>query len=115
MRQTQQLAREVLVMVVISVCYKQGVRLDEQYYLTTHVPLVDRVWGPQGLERTEVRKLTAAADGSAPPYQIIFSAYFPSAETLQAALQHPTSAEVMDDVKNYYDGAPEIFFGEVLA
>jgi hypothetical protein len=44
--------------------------------LNTHVPLVDRVWGPQGLERTEVRKLTAAADGSAPPYQIIFSAYF---------------------------------------
>ena len=102
-------------MAVISVCYKHGVRLDEQYYLTTHVALVDRVWGPQGLERTEVRKLTAAADGSAPPYQIIFSAYFPSPEALQAALQHPTSAEVMNDVKNYYDGTPEIFFGEVVA
>ncbi len=102
-------------MAVISVCYKHGVRLDEQYYLTKHVPLVDRVWGPQGLERTEVRKLTATADGSAPPYQIIFSMYFPSLETFQAALQHPTSAEVMDDVKNYYDGMPEILFGEVLA
>jgi hypothetical protein len=40
---------------------------------------------------------------------------FPSPETLQAALQHPTSAEVMNDVKNYYDGTPEIFFGEVVA
>lgn len=58
-------------MAVITVCYKHGDRLDEQYYLTTHVPLVERVWGPQGLERAEVRKLTAAADGSAPPYQII--------------------------------------------
>jgi len=115
MGQHKNLHRRVLVVAVISVCYKHGVSLDEQYYLTTHVPLVDRVWGPQGLERTEVRKLTAAADGSAPPYQIIFSAYFPSAETLQAALQHPTSAEVMNDVKNYYDGTPEIFFGEVLA
>ena len=102
-------------MAVITVCYKHGDRLDEHYYLATHVPLVDRVWGPQGLERTEVRKLTAAADGSVPPYQIIFSMYFPSVETFQTALQHPTSAEVLDDIKNYYDGAPEILFGEVLA
>ncbi len=41
--------------------------------------------------------------------------YFPSLETFQAALQHPTSAQVMDDIKNYYDGTPEILFGEVLA
>jgi uncharacterized protein (TIGR02118 family) len=100
---------------VISVCYKYGVRLDEQYYLTKHVPLVERIWGPQGLERIEVRKLTAAADGSTPPYQIIFSMYFPSPETFQAALQQPASAGVMNDIKNYYDGAPEIFVGEVVA
>ena len=93
-------------MAVVSVCYKHGVRLDEQYYLTKHVRLVERVWGPQGLERVEVRKLTATVDGAAPPYQIIFSAYFPSLEALQAALQHPTSADVMNDVKNYYDGTP---------
>jgi uncharacterized protein (TIGR02118 family) len=99
---------------VISVCYKHGVRLDEQYYLAKHVPLVERVWGAQGLERVEVRKLTTAADGSAPPYQIIFSMYFPSLETFQAALQHPTSAEVMSDIRNYYDGTPDIFLGEVI-
>ena len=91
-------------MAVISVCYKHGVRMDEQYYLTKHVPLVERVWGAQGLERAEVRKVTAAADGSTPPYQIIFSVYFPSLETFQTALQHPTSAEVMNDIKNYYEG-----------
>ena len=102
-------------MAVISVCYKHGVRLDEQYYLTKHVPLVERVWGPQGLERVEVRKLTATVEGAAPPYQIIFSMYFPSLERFQTALQNPKSAEVMDDVKNYYDGMPEILFGEVLA
>ena len=102
-------------MAVVSVCYKHGVRLDEQYYLTKHVPLVERVWGAQGLERVEVRKLTSAADGSAPPYSIIFSMYFPSLETFQAAFQHPTSAEVMNDIKNYYDGTPEIFFGDVVA
>ena len=102
-------------MAVLSVCYKHGVRMDEQYYLTKHVPLVARVWGAHGLERTEVRKITAAADGTTPPYQIIFSVYFPSLETIQGALQHPTTAEVMDDIKNYYDGMPDVFFGEVLS
>jgi hypothetical protein len=32
--------------------------MDEQYYLTKHVALVERVWGAQGLERIEVRKVT---------------------------------------------------------
>ncbi len=101
-------------MTVISICYKHGVRLDEQYYVTKHAPIVTRVWGALGMQRTEIRKLTAAADGSTPPYQIIFSAYFPSMETFQAALRHPSNAEVMNDIKNYYDGTPDIFFGDVL-
>ena len=101
-------------MTVITSCYKYGVRMDEQYYLTTHAPLVRRVWGAQGLERIEIRKLSAAADGSPPPYQMIMSTYFPSVETFQAALQHASSAEVLGDVKNYYDGMPELFIGEVV-
>jgi hypothetical protein len=73
MGQGNNLHRWALIVAVISVCYKHGVRMDEQYYLTKHVPLVERVWGAQVLEWAEVRKLTAAADGSTPPYQIIFS------------------------------------------
>ena len=59
--------------------------------------------------------MTTAADGSAPPYQLMMSAYFPSVEAFQALLQHPSNAAVMDDIKNYYDGGlPDIFVGEVL-
>jgi hypothetical protein len=72
------------------------------------------VWGPLGLERTEVRKLAAAADGSAPPYQIIWSGYFPSVQALQTVLENPASGEVVGDIPNYYQGAPDIFIGEVL-
>jgi len=50
-----------------------------------------------------------------PPYQIIASVYFPSLEAFQAALQHPSNDDVMNDIKNYYDGMPDIFFGEVLS
>ena len=58
---------------VLTVCYEHGVPLDEGYYITKHAGTIDRVWGPLGLERTEVRKLTAAVDGSVPAYQIIWS------------------------------------------
>jgi hypothetical protein len=44
-----------------------------------------------GLERTEVRKLAAAADGSTPPYQIIWSGHFPSVQALQTVLENPGS------------------------
>jgi hypothetical protein len=73
----------------------------------------ERVWGPLGLEWTEVRKLAAAADGSTPPYQIIWSGYFPSVQALQTVLENPASGEVVGDIPNYYEGAPDIFIGEV--
>ena len=52
---------------VMTVAYKWDVPLDEGYYITRHADIVERVLGPLGLERTEVRKFAAAADGSAPP------------------------------------------------
>jgi uncharacterized protein (TIGR02118 family) len=99
---------------VMTVAYKWDVPLDEDYYLMSHAETIERVWGPLGLERTEVRKIPAAADGSAPPYQIIWSGYFPSLQALQDVLQNPATQEVMGDVPNYYQGAPDAFVGEVL-
>ena len=32
--------------------------------------------GPYGLKSVEMVKVTTTADGSTPPYQVIFSAYF---------------------------------------
>jgi hypothetical protein len=44
----------------------------------------------------------------------IWSGYFPSVQALQEVLQNPASGEVMGDIPNYYQGAPDIFVGEVL-
>jgi hypothetical protein len=67
--------------------------------------MVERVWGPLGLQRTEVRKLAAAPDGS-PPYQIIWSGYFPSVQALEAVLQNAASGEVVGDIPNCYQARP---------
>ena len=100
---------------VLRFCYKQGVRFDEQYYLSTHLPLAGRVMGPHGVQRVELVKVTATPDGSKPPYQVIFSVYFDSAAALQNAMQDPRTGGVMDDIRNFHDGMPDVLIGEVVA
>jgi uncharacterized protein (TIGR02118 family) len=101
-------------MTVVRVCYKHGVRFDQAYYVSTHMPLVAGVMGPYGVKSVEVVKVTATADGSKPPYQVIFSAYFESAAGLQNAMQSPRMSEVLDDIRSFYDGMPDVLIGEVV-
>jgi uncharacterized protein (TIGR02118 family) len=102
-------------MTVLRVCYKHGIRFDEGYYVSKHLPLAAGFMGPFGLKSAEMVKVTATADGSKPPYQVIFSAYFESAAGLQNALQSPRIGEVMGDIQKFYDGMPDILIGEVVA
>lgn len=102
-------------MTVLRVCYKSGIRFDESYYLSKHLPLAGAVMGPHGVKSVEMVKVTATPDGSKPPYQVIFSAYFESAAGLQAALQDPRIGEVMGDIATFHDGAPDVLIGEVVA
>ena len=100
---------------LLRVCYKYGVRFDKEYYMSKHLPLTAGVMGPYGVKSVEMVKVNATADGSKPPYQVIFSAYFESAEGLRNAMQSPRLGEVLDDIQNFYDGMPDVLIGEVVA
>jgi uncharacterized protein (TIGR02118 family) len=102
-------------MTVLRVCYKHGVRFDEGYYVSKHLPLAAAVLGPHGVKNVEMVKVNTTADGSKPPYQVIFSAYFESAAGVQNALQSPRMGEVLSDIQKFYDGMPDILIGEVVA
>jgi|HubBroStandDraft_2_1064218.scaffolds.fasta_scaffold666633_2 uncharacterized protein (TIGR02118 family) len=102
-------------MTVLRVCYKQGVRFDEDYYISKHLPLTAGVMGPHGLKNVEMVRVTKTADGSKPPYQVMFSAHFESGAGLQNALQSPQMGSVLNDIQNFYDGMPDVFIGEVVA
>ena len=101
-------------MTVVRVCYKSGVRFDHAYYSSTHTPLVMDVMGPHGLTNVEVVTIGPNPDGSRPPYQVMFSAYFDSPAAVQSAMQSPRISEVMGDIANYYDGIPDVMIGEVV-
>jgi uncharacterized protein (TIGR02118 family) len=102
-------------MTVLRVCYKHGARFDEGYYVATHTPLVKAVMGPHGAKDLEMMKVTAAPGGATPLYQVVFSAYFDSAAGLEAALQDPRIGEVMGDIANFHDGAPDVLIGDVVS
>ena len=99
---------------VLRVCYKSGVKFDEAYYLSKHMPLVNRVLKPLGLKRIEVMRIGKNQDGSLPIYQTIFSGYFDSVAAMQSALQNPATGQVTGDVKNFFDGMPDILTGEIV-
>jgi uncharacterized protein (TIGR02118 family) len=102
-------------MAVVRVCYKSGGRFDEEYYVSTHLPLAASVMGPLGLRNIEVMRVGPNADGTTPQYQAIFSGYFDSIEQIQQAMAGPGMQEVLADIPNYYDGsAPDVFVGEVI-
>jgi uncharacterized protein (TIGR02118 family) len=102
-------------MTVLRVCYKHGVRFDEDYYISKHLPLSAGVMGPHGLDRAEMVRVTKTADGSKPAYQVMFTAYFESGAGLQNAMESPQMGGVLNDIQNFYDGMPDVFIGEVVA
>src|SRR5687768_17021444 len=101
-------------MTVLRVCYKSGVRFDERYYVSSHLPLVGSVMAPFGVTRVEMVKVRPNPDGSAATYQVMFSAYFTSPDALQTAMQSQRMADVLGDIPKFYDGTPDVFVGEVV-
>jgi uncharacterized protein (TIGR02118 family) len=101
-------------MTVLRVCYKHGVRFDEAYYVSKHLPLAGGIMQPYGVRSVEVVKVAGGIDGSTPPYQMIFSAYFETMDGLQQALKSPRMAEIIGDVPNYFAGTPDIMIGDVI-
>lgn len=101
-------------MAVLKVCYKHGVRFDEAYYVNTHLPLAGSIMGPHGISSVEVVRVKATADGSEPPYQVVFTAHFKSEAALQKALADPRMPEALNDIQNFYDGMSDFLIGEVI-
>ena len=94
-------------MIVVSVMYPPSARFDLDYYMQTHIALVQARCGDRGLAAVQVLKGTAGADGGAPPFQMIALLTFASLEAFQGAMQ-AHGAEIMGDVARFTDAQPAI-------
>ncbi len=98
-------------MFIATICYKQDVPLDENYYFTKHMPMVEEVFGSLGMRKCQVQKVVGTAPGTVSPYQIMTSLYFDSAEAYQATFGNPAAAQVREDIPNFYQARPDILLG----
>jgi uncharacterized protein (TIGR02118 family) len=102
-------------MIRLSVMYPQsnGSSFDWTYYTTTHFDLVRKYLGGKGLLRTEVDKGVAGfPPGSFAPYHAIGHLFFATLYDLVNALS--TSAELIADQKNYFNGESVVQISEVV-
>jgi uncharacterized protein (TIGR02118 family) len=85
-------------------------RFDENYYLSKHLPLAQKSWGPHGLLRWQVAKL---ADDPESPYYFQTIMEFESIEAFdKAAKEH--GAAIFEDVPNFTDLKALLIKGSLL-
>nr|WP_294523288.1 EthD family reductase [uncultured Rhodopila sp.] len=85
-----------------------GQKLDVDYYLKTHIPLVQARFGPLGMKGAQVLHGTGSPAGPAPAI-LITLLDFESLQAFQTAIE-THGAEVMGDVANFTDTQPSIQF-----
>ncbi len=71
---------------------------DMNYYMSTHIPLVERLFQPLSVEVNE--GVSGAEEGSPPPYAVMTDITFATLEDLQNAVATHGS-EVIGDIPNF--------------
>lgn len=94
--------------ITITVFYPNdaGSKFDMDYYLGTHVPLVEDRWAGAGMTGMKLVQGAATPDpNTPPPYQVIAILDFASLEAFQGAVEEH-GADVMGDIPNFTDVSP---------
>ena len=103
--------------ITITVLYPntRGSRFDLDYYLKTHIPLVEKSWGGSGLTTVKLLKGAGTPDPKTPaPFQVIAILGFESLAAFQSAAKE-SAAAIMGDIPNFTDVTPVIQINEDLS
>lgn len=93
---------------VLNVLYPAAAADDfnMDYYLATHMPLVQKNWGPHGLQSWTVGVLDKEATGRHVQCVLVFA-------DLDKFKAVSTDAAIMGDIPNFTKSQPEIWVGGV--
>ena len=84
---------------------------DHDYYLSSHMPLVGRIMGPN-ITKTQVTRGVAGGPDVPAGFYAIATMVFADRTGLDAAVA--AAGPVLDDIPNYYNGLPQMLIGEVV-
>lgn len=103
--------------VIITVLYPNdpSTHFDMSYYLSTHMPLVQKRWSAYGLTDWRITQFSGTTDPSVPsPHSVEAKLEFESMEKFKEAGE-AAGAEVFGDIPNFTDRKPVILIGETKA
>ncbi|KAH7116127.1 hypothetical protein B0J11DRAFT_539294 [Dendryphion nanum] len=82
------------------------------YYTSTHMPLIERTWGPHGLRSWSMVQFPnpCPVTGKPPPYLVQVTCHFDSLKDLQTALKLG-GEETKNDVERFSNIWPEFWVG----
>ena len=100
----------------VSVMYPggEGNTFDMDYYLNTHIPMVESLLGDALKGASVDNGLGGAMPGSPAPYMAIGHLYFDTVEAFGNAFA-PNADKIMGDIPNYTNTQPEVQMSEVVA
>jgi uncharacterized protein (TIGR02118 family) len=101
-------------MITLHVLYpnKDGATFDMDYYLTSHVPMLKRLFG-SALKGCVVEQGIGGRDpGTKPEFMVLCHLRFDSVESYQQAIA-PVADQIRNDVANYASEAPIIQLSDV--
>ncbi|MFK7879651.1 EthD family reductase [Roseobacter sp.] len=90
---------------------KAETTFDHNYYLSTHMDLLDKHMGAH-IASTVVTKGLAGADDAPAGYHVIATILFKDQAAFGAAMA--AAAPVVADISEFYSGTPEMLVGEVV-
>jgi uncharacterized protein (TIGR02118 family) len=90
-------------------------KFDMNYYLSDHMPLIEKAWGPFGMRSWSINQLPNPdpVTGQAPPYGVQTTIYFDTVDDFKKALGGPMAEECSNDVKKFSNVYPSIWVGEI--
>ena len=89
----------------------EGTKFDFDYYLGTHMDLVQTHMGPH-IASTVVTKGLAGGPDTPPPFHAVATIVFADREAMNAAMRG--SGALMADIPNFTDTKPQVLIGEVV-
>src|SRR4051794_12507596 len=102
-------------MITLNVLYpdKDGAKFDMDYYLTSHIPMLKRVFGSALKGCVVEQGLGGSAPGTKAEFAVLCHLRFDSVESYRQA-SVAVAGQVRNDVANYSSEAPIIQLSEVV-
>ncbi|GKZ17315.1 hypothetical protein AbraIFM66951_007547 [Aspergillus brasiliensis] len=100
----------------VTVLYPNEVdaKYNYEYYLSHHMPLVDKHWKKYNLQGWNVLKFGPGPTGDRIPYSFGCTLFFEDERAVKRAFEGPEAGDVLGDIQNFSNKQPSFLFGEQI-